>query len=270
MAAVMERIEGVRTRHASGYTIDVVVGDAVANNHPALIHIATFFAQRELGWTEASAAELAARGLSLDHIQRESEIPSVFLFRKEGAESYGGISIQRLLNLPTQAAGLVPLLYNVFRGFEPEYRGTHMGRDAVELAPLIHREAKMFAHRTGSPVAALSTSRAESIKRGSMRPWNKPYDLGDDRFLSQQLLYGLFQIIRFRGRTVDGSLGVSKEDYPEYNHSYMPDPNMRGYDAAMEMLDRMQRIRSRGGLGMNLLERDSVIVIAELEGSDLV
>ena len=269
---VVARLAGGIRLHRSNphgpYEADVFSESRFLRNKEVLTEIVIGFAQRELGWNEATARSIYEKALKVEDPRKESMIPSVLLFRKEGIVA--GVSAQRLKYVRTYEVGVVPVLYHILRGFEPEYRAEGMGRDSIEIARFTHREAEFYSARNGGPVPVWATMQAGKEKptdvsdifvEGTFHPWNRLYDQDESDRVYQQIMAQLHMDIRTNGRWPSGTTGVSVADYPEYNCFYMPRPNHRPTE---ELLSRMEGRKIREGeLGMVIKRGDSVITIAK-------
>lgn len=247
-----------------GYDMVVFSEDTFMINQEPLTDIVVGFAQRELGWNEEVSRRIYTQALRTEDpmgdFKKESEIPSVILFRKEGV--IAGVSTQRLKHIKTHQAGIVPVIYHIFRGFEPKYRGEGMGREAVGLIRIIHRKGKYYAARNGGPIPVWATMQADIFEPGTFHPWNRLYDVDESDRLYQEIMAELHMDIRTNGKWVNGSTGVSIADYPEYNHSYMP---RLGHTPTEALLKRMEGKRTREGeLGMVIKRGDSVIGVGKI------
>lgn len=256
-------LQGGRRIGRSGYDIYVFREEAFITNQLALTDIVAHFAHRELGWNEDTTRGIYTNGLRVEDPTKDSEIPSVMLFGK--GDLLVGVTAARLLYIETHVAGEVPVLYQILRAFEPEHRNEGMGTEALELTVSYHPKARRFAHRTGSPIAAWSVIKSGICVPGTLRPWDRFYDEedGGEGLLEQRIMVGLFMATAIRGRGVDWSTGVSKNDYPEPNVSYLP---KSGHEPTKALLERMtgRRIVRGHQLGMEIPGRDSVYVIGKL------
>lgn len=260
---------GIRLHRSNlfgSYEVDVFSEDYFLSNRDLLTKLVITFAQRALGWSEATARMMYSRALRVEDLEEESTVPSVMVFRKEGV--IAGVSAQRLKYIRTYAEGVVPVEYHILRGFNPEYRGEGMGRDSIELSRLIHRKAKFYAARNGGPVPVWATMQANKERDifvpGTSHPWERFYDKDNqvDRIYQETMVH-LHMDIRTNGRWVNGSTGVSIGDYPEYNRSYMPRPD---HAPTNELLRRMEGKKLREGeLGMNIKRGDSVITVIKFK-----
>lgn len=272
MENTIANLEGGYPLHRSNphgpYDVEVFSEGRFLRNQEPLTELVICFAQREMGWSEASARMVYKKALGMDDPEKESTIPSVLLFRKAGVVA--GISAQRLKYIRTYEAGIVPVLYHILRGIEQEYRAEGMGRDSIGLARFIHRDAEFYAARNGGPVPVWATMQAgkhtstevsDSFVEGTFHPWERFYDQDESDRIYQQLMAELHMDIRTRGRWINGSTAVSIADYPEYNRSYMPNPN---HGPTNDLLRRMEGRKIREGeLGMVIRRGDSVITIAK-------
>ncbi len=250
------------------YDVEVFSERRFLRNQEPLTELVICFAQREMGWSEASARMVYEKALRVDDPENENTIPSVLLFRKGGLVA--GISAQRLKYIRTYEAGVVPVLYHILRGIEPKYRAEGMGRDSIGLARFTHREAEFYAARNTGPVPVWATMQAGKYKptevseifvEGTFHPWERFYDQANNDRIYQQLMAELHMDIRTFGRWISGTTGVSIKDYPEFNRSYMPNPSHGPTNA---LLRRMEGRKIREGeLGMIIKRRDSVLTVAK-------
>ncbi|KKQ60191.1 hypothetical protein A3B42_03225 [Candidatus Daviesbacteria bacterium RIFCSPLOWO2_01_FULL_38_10] len=241
---------GARTIEHDGFAVDVYTGDSYVENLDSLRGIAINFAT--IVWGEAAAKEMMERAMKVLDRRKESEIPSVMLFRTRTEDEKIGISLQRLFHIRT-STGDIPLLYHVFRAFEEQYRGLHLGRYSVQQALIIHQEARWYGHRTSNPVAAYSVRESGIFVPGRLHPWDGLYDIDP---LAQEIMAGLFMRVRLNGRAVDWRTGVSRDDYLEPNRAYVSRPD---HGPTMEFRRRMK------DFGMRLTQRDSQYVVGELK-----
>lgn len=260
---VIELRGGIRLDRV-GYDIGVFNEEAFLINQEPLIDIVVGFAQRELGWSEEASRRVYTKALKTENPmgdpKKESEIPSVMLFRKEGV--LAGVSAQRLKYIKTNQVGIVPVIYHILRGFEPEYRDERMGREAVGLVRILHRKGKFYAARNGGPVPVWATIKADIFEPGTYHPWDRLYDASESDRLYQEIMAELHMDIRTNGQWVNGSTGVSIADYPEYNHSYMPKLD---HLPTMGLLRRMEGKKIKEGeLGMVIKRGDSVISVGQI------
>ncbi len=256
-----------RSNRKVDYDVEVFSEGRFLRNRVALTEVVIGFAQREMGWSEASARRVYEKALKVDDSEDESLIPSVLLFRREGI--IGGVSAQRLKDVRTYEVGTVPVLYHILRGFEPDFRNKRMGRDSIELARFTHREAEYYAARNSGPVPVWATMQAgkqeptdisDIFVEGTFHPWDRFYDQDESDRVYQQIMAELHMDIRTNGRWISGTTAVSIADYPQYNESYLPKP---GHVPTEELLKRMEGRRLRDGqLGMDIKRRDSVITVA--------
>lgn len=269
----MAKLEGGISLHRSNrygpYDVDSFSEGRFWKNREPLTKIVIACAQRELGWTETTARRIYEKTLRVEEPRKLSTTPSVLLFRREG--EFAGVSAQRLKYIKTYEAGVVPVLYHILRGFEPQHREQNMGRDSIELARYTHREAIYYSARNGGPVPAWATMNAGKEKSTNtsyifvdetFHPWERLYD-DNSKFdrIYQEIMVELHMDIRTDGKWVHGSTGVSKGDYPEYNKSYKPRPDHVPTNA---LLQKMQGKKlSEGQLGMEIERGDSVITIAK-------
>lgn len=248
-----------RNRHGV-YELDVFSEDEFLRNKEALTELVIVFAQRELGWSEASARTVYEKALKVENPEDESKIPSVLVYRKS---VLAGISAQRLKAVYTPVAGVLPVHYHILRAFEEPFRGVGMGRDSVADTRLLHRRARYYAARNGGPVpvwATMQTGREQNIfEPGTSHPWDRFYDQDENDRVYQQLMGQLHMDIRTNGEWPSGKTGVSKKDYPEYNKSYQP---RLGHKPTEDLLERMTGENTdEGQLGMDIEGRDSVVTI---------
>ncbi len=254
-----------RRNNHGPYRIDVFSEDAFVRNQVALTDLVVAIAQSELGWSEDNARAVYEKALKVDDPEEESLIPSVMVFRKDGVVA--GASAQRLKYIHTHVAGMVPVLYHILRGIEPEFRAEGMGRDSIAEARYLHRKAKYYAARNGSPVPVWATMQADREKDifvpGTSHPWERFYDHDESDRVYQQLMAELHMDIRTNGRGASWTTGVSIADYPEYNRSYLPNPE---HDPTNELLRRMEGKKIREGeLGMVIKRGDSVLTVIKIK-----
>lgn len=247
-----------------GYDIAVFSEEAFLRNQEPLTKIVVGFAQRELGWSEEAASMVYTKALKTEDLmgdpKKESEIPSVMLFRKEGM--IVGVSAQRLKYIETHQVGVVPVIYHILRGFEQQYRDEGMGRESVGLVRILHRKGKYYAARNGGPVPVWATMQADIFEPGTYHPWDSLYDVSENDLLYQKIMAELHMDIRTNGTWVNGSTGVSIADYPEYNHSYMP---RLDHAPTVALLRRMEGKKIKEGeLGMVIRRGDSVISLGKI------
>lgn len=243
-------LRSARTIEHNGFSVDVFSGRSYVENKDFIREVATQFAQGI--WGEEAAEVMMARATKVLDSKKESEIPSAMLFKTGGGEEgYMGISLQRLFNVRT-TQGEIPLLYHIFRAFEDQYRGLHLGRYSVQQALVIHREARWYAHRTSSPVAAWSVHESGIFIPERLHPWDGLYDTDP---LAQEIMIGLFMRVRLNGTAVDWKTGVSKDDYLAPNRAYVFRPD---HSPTMEFRTRMKE------WGMRLTQRDSLYVVGKL------
>lgn len=218
-----------------------------------LIATTAEFMHKQLGWTMEVAEKTIAKGLAVttEDITNESGIPSVILFKR--GEEYIGVSAQRCIKIYTAKEGNVPFLQHLLRAIKPKYRGKHRGRFVLQQARVIHPDALYYGHRTQNPVTAYANLQSGIFEPGTYSPWEERYDADP---LKQEIMVGYFMRARVNGKSIDWSTGVSKDDFPEVNMSYLP---RLDHAPTMEMFRRMEQ-----EFGMVFPGRDALHGIGKL------
>lgn len=223
------------------------------DNKDFLVAITAEFMHSELGWSPKVALKIIKGGLEVadDDLENESRIPSVILFGREGV--YIGVSAQRCIEIYSRQLGNIPFLQHLFRAFREGYRGEHRGRFVVQQARVIHPEAEYYGHRTQSAPALYANLQSGIFVPGRYYPLETLFDTD---LLVQELMVGYFMHARVNGKAVDWSTGVSKDDFPEPNKSYLPRPD---HTPTMAIFERMQK-----EFGMTFPGRDSLHAVGKL------
>lgn len=203
---------------------------------PGLVKLTAGLMSSELGWSAEAALRTMDRGLTVteEDLQDERLIPSVMVLRR-GSKTIG-VSAQRLIFLKTKQAGYVPVFQHLLRAIDKDYRGKGRGGYITANTRLLHSDARWYVHRTQSPVAVYANQRSEAFEPGQYYPWDA---LFGTNLLAQEIMAAYY--IHARGPEagwVDGDTGVSANDFPEPNRSYMPKPDHAPTKAILERMEQ--------------------------------
>lgn len=176
----------------------------------------------ELGWSYDVSLRTMERGLKVTEqdLANESRLPSVLVFTRGGIII--GVSAQRRVDIYTRQSGDVPFLQHLLRAFVLEARGEHRGRFAVQQAQVMHPEAEYYGNASMSAAAMYANLMSGIFVEGGYYPLQAKYDTN---LLAQEIMVGFFMRRRANGKAVDWSTGVSINDFPEPNKSFLPKPN---------------------------------------------
>lgn len=203
-----------------------------------LIALTAVFMAQQLGWTDENARRTMERGLALpsDAAQiDEGLIPSVMVFKRDG--DVIGTSAQKLIFLDT-SIGSTPFLQHLLRAFKPGYRGEGRGTFAVQEVQVIHPQAEYYGHRTQSAAAIRANQHSEIFLPGQYFPIDALYSTNS---LMQEIMAAYYLKARAnKFGKVDWETGVSKDDFPQLNKSYLPPEPEERYPDTWEMFGRMQ------------------------------
>lgn len=238
----------------NGDEILVYSGRSFLDHRDSLVTLTSGFMSTELGWSLPVALRTIDRGLTVTEADRANPklIPSVVVFTRGG--EIIGVSVQRYIDIDTDIAGPVPFLQHLLRAFKERYRGRGRGRFSVQLAQTLHDDAEYYGHRTHNPIALYANQKSEIFVPGGYLPPDALYNTNPK---SQEIMVRYY--LRTRVNTtgsVDFTTGVSKEDFPEPNMSYLPNPK---HAPTMELLRRMQE-----EWGMEFPGRDALHAVGRL------
>lgn len=268
----------------NGDVIVAFMGRSYLEHLPYLLDTATDFLQRNTQLPSDFCRDLTQKGMEVEELvcrknrpfyredsvldeqmiatilqkkEKEAKIPSVFLWREDKAPKghYLGISVQRkrFINIKPEetvngVAKEVTVLEHVLRVFEPDYRGRHRGRLAVELALVRHGGAMYYIHKTGSPLAAYTNTQSELLRQEDAHPWRGVVILDPEMQLVREKTKSYFL---FPGEIMRSD-GVIPNSYPGPNKGFDV-AQLRG--GALAMFNTMT---DEKGLNMHIVGDDPV------------
>lgn len=241
-------VPGARIINNGGYIFEVVSGEPYLDNLPDLIesvaHVQAAIFDRDIR---------VAREVAKINMESHHHASAIRIRPELVPDKVIGVVTERELFIPT-SQGTIPFLYFTMRAIEPEYRRRHLGRDALQVATVLHRGARWAGHRTQSPAAVRSMEESGIFKTGRFFPRESYYDRDG---LAQEIMVHLFINVRRNGREVNWHTGVSRADYFEPNRASELDPT---HGPTMEirrwMVDKLK---------MNFDRGDSLYEIGELK-----
>lgn len=259
-----ENCTGVKPMHTNGDLTFVFSGRAFLNHLDYLIGVTSMFAHRNIGWSLEVSTDIMTKALRVNRLigdraltpdvietivedpTKAREIPSVILFRRENAQpgEYLGASAQRMFFITTEQQGEVPAFYHILRAFESRYRGRHRGRFAVELALMVHDQARVYIHRSSNPMALVTNTKSDSLVQEERYGIDLPYPRDSVAFAVAK------EVVRITtgGRGTLLYSGVVRGIYPEPNTSFIPNPQ---YPLTFDFYQKMIRPKPEGGYGMD-------------------
>jgi len=235
-----QRFRNPRPVSHGGDQIIVYQRGSFLDHREKLIALTADFMSQELGWSNENALKTMQKGLSLpsNTVQiDESLIPSVMVFDRNGEVI--GVSAQRLIHLDT-AIGSVPFLQHLLRAFIPDYRGQGRGTFSVQEAQIIHPQAEFYGHRTQSAAAIQANRHSGIFLPGRYFPIDALYSTDS---VMQEVMAAYYVKARAnKTGWVDGRTGVSKDDFPQPNESYLPPEPEEQHPDTWLMFMRMQKV----------------------------
>lgn len=268
-----ENSGGVKTMHyANGELAVVFSGKSFLQNLDYLTEMASIFAHVNIGWGEETSRDIMTKAMRVSRLtggreltpdliemivedpKKAREIPSEILFRKENSQpgEYIGTSVQRNFFIQTEAAGEVPTFYHILRAFDTRFRGKHRGRFAVELALMVHDQARVYLHRSSNPIALYTNTKSDALVQSGRHPIDTPYS---EDPVAYEVAKEVVKIVSGEQAVLDPT-GIVRGAYPEPNNSYVPDPR---YPSTYSFYQRMTNPVTKGGWGMNLDTGDAVV-----------